>query len=228
MIMQLEKLPSIGLEQTIAIDTRVQQAVLENVPEVAAIVARASSDELGLDPMGLNQTDSFLVLKPRDTWRVGDREWLAEQLRPGHGRLSGHRRRLHAADRHARRRNADRGAWRTRREDFRTRPHTLNRLAGEIGRLSKGQWRAGHVHTENDGVQYLKVAVDRLAAGRLGLNVDDIQSDLKSLLEGRQVGTIIETGDARRSCFAVRKRCAPRLRISKAFACRCPVAAACR
>jgi cobalt-zinc-cadmium resistance protein CzcA len=32
------------------------------VPEVKAIVARAGSDELGLDPMGLNQTDTFMVL----------------------------------------------------------------------------------------------------------------------------------------------------------------------
>jgi cobalt-zinc-cadmium resistance protein CzcA len=65
-IMQLEKLPSISLEETIAIDSRVQQAILAQVPEVKAIVARAGSDELGLDPMGLNQTDTFMVLKPRE------------------------------------------------------------------------------------------------------------------------------------------------------------------
>jgi cobalt-zinc-cadmium resistance protein CzcA len=44
---------------------RVQQAILRAVPEVKAIVARSGSDELGLDPMGLNQTDTFMVLKPR-------------------------------------------------------------------------------------------------------------------------------------------------------------------
>ena len=44
---------------------RVQQAILERVPEIKGIVARVGSDELGLDPMGLNQTDTFLVLKPR-------------------------------------------------------------------------------------------------------------------------------------------------------------------
>jgi cobalt-zinc-cadmium resistance protein CzcA len=33
-------------------------------------VARAGSDEIGLDPMGLNQTDTFLVLKPREEWQV--------------------------------------------------------------------------------------------------------------------------------------------------------------
>ena len=47
---------------------------------------------------------------------------------------------------------------------------------------------------KNEGVQYLKVAVDRLAAGRFGLNVDDVQSDLKDLLEGRNIGTVMEGG----------------------------------
>jgi hypothetical protein len=43
----LEKLPSISLNQTIATDLRVQQAILKAVPEVKAIVARSGSDELG-------------------------------------------------------------------------------------------------------------------------------------------------------------------------------------
>ncbi|TXG93803.1 MAG: efflux RND transporter permease subunit, partial [Rhodocyclaceae bacterium] len=195
MIMQLEKLPSIGLEQTIAIDTRVQQAVLKRVPEVAAIIARAGSDELGLDPMGLNQTDSFLVLKPRDTWRVGDPEWLAEQLRqvmadfPGIGVAFTQPIDMRVAEMLT----GVRGALAVK--IFGPDLATLNRLAGEIEATVRKVNGAQDTFTlKNDGVQYLKVAVDRLAAGRLGLNVDDIQSDLKSLLEGRQVGTIIETG----------------------------------
>ncbi|MBK8524960.1 MAG: efflux RND transporter permease subunit [Betaproteobacteria bacterium] len=194
-IMQLEKLPSIGLEQTLAIDSRVQQAILEKVPEIKAIVARAGSDELGLDPMGLNQTDTFMVLQPRDTWRVPDPAWLADQLRavmvdfPGIGisftqpidmrvseMLTGVRGDL---------------AIKLFGPDL----ATLNRLASEIEAAVKKVAGAQDTYTlRNDGVQYLKIAVDRLAAGRLGLNVDDIQNDLKSLLEGRNVGTVIEKG----------------------------------
>ena len=194
-IMQLEKLPSIGLEQTLAIDSRVQQAILEKVPEIKAIVARAGSDELGLDPMGLNQTDTFMVLQPRDTWRVPDPAWLADQLRavmadfPGIGisftqpidmrvseMLTGVRGDL---------------AIKVFGPDL----ATLNRLAGEIEAAVKKVQGAQDTYTlRNDGVQYLKISVDRLAAGRLGLNVDDIQNDLKSLLEGRNVGTVIDQG----------------------------------
>jgi len=54
---------------------------MEQVPEVTGIVARTGSDELGLDPMGLNQTDSFLVLKPRDEWRMASKEELVDEIR---------------------------------------------------------------------------------------------------------------------------------------------------
>ncbi|MGR8953288.1 MAG: efflux RND transporter permease subunit, partial [Gammaproteobacteria bacterium] len=65
-IVQLEKLPSISLEQSVALDGQVQKNLLKQVPEIATIVSRVGSDELGLDPMGLNETDTFLVLKPKE------------------------------------------------------------------------------------------------------------------------------------------------------------------
>ena len=195
LIMQLEKLPSIDLDQTIAIDLRVQQAILATVPEIKAIVARAGSDELGLDPMGLNQTDTFMVLHPRDTWRNPDPAWLADQLRsvmadfPGIGfsftqpidmrvseMLTGVRGDLAI-------------------KIYGTDLPTLNRLTEEVTATLKAVPGAEDTFTlKNDGVQYLKVTIDRLAAGRFGLNVDAIQNDLKSLLEGRTVGTVIEQG----------------------------------
>jgi len=68
-IVQIEKLPSINLDTSVAMDQALQRRVLAAVPEVSSIVARVGADELGLDPMGLNETDTFLVLKPKDQWR---------------------------------------------------------------------------------------------------------------------------------------------------------------
>ncbi|WP_434516782.1 efflux RND transporter permease subunit [Dechloromonas sp. ARDL1] len=195
LIMQLEKLPSIGLEQTVAIDTAVQQAILKQVPEVKAIVARAGSDELGLDPMGLNQTDTFMVLQPRDTWRQSDPAWLADQLRavmadfPGIGYAFTQPIDMRVSEMLT----GVRGDLAVK--IFGPDLATLNRLAHEVETTLKKVRGAEDTFTlKNDGVQYLKIAVDRLAAGRLGLNVDDVQNDLKSLLEGRRVGTVIEQG----------------------------------
>ena len=72
---------------------------------------------------------------------------------------------------------------------------TLNKLAVDIENTVKAVRGAEDTFTlKNDGVQYLKIAIDRLAAGRFGLNVDAVQNDLKALLEGRDVGTVIERG----------------------------------
>ncbi len=195
LIMQLEKLPSITLEQSLVLDGRVQQAIMEQVPEVRAIVARTGADELGLDPMGLNQTDTFMVLKPRNEWREPDPDWLADQLRqvmadfPGIGfsftqpidmrvseMLTGVRGDL---------------AVKIYGPDL----AALNQLAGQVETAIKAVPGSEDTFTvKNEGVQYLQIRVDRLAAGRFGLNVEEVQDTLKGLLEGQVVGTVIESG----------------------------------
>ena len=54
-IVQLTKLPSISLDHSVEGDMKVQRAILDQVPEVEAVIARVGSDELGLDPMSPNE-----------------------------------------------------------------------------------------------------------------------------------------------------------------------------
>ncbi|MEY9522404.1 cobalt-zinc-cadmium resistance protein CzcA [Bradyrhizobium japonicum] len=79
-IVSVETLPSVNLDESLAINARLQSALLK-VPDVAGIIARTGSDELGLDPMGPNQTDTFLVLKPAAERQTTDREALLQELR---------------------------------------------------------------------------------------------------------------------------------------------------
>jgi len=65
----IEKLPSISLERSLELDEPFQKAMME-LPEVIGVVSRTGADELRLDPMGLHQTDNFLITKPRDQWTV--------------------------------------------------------------------------------------------------------------------------------------------------------------
>ncbi len=44
-------------------------------------VARTGSDEIGLDPMGLNETDIFMELKPASEWRFASKEALIDAIR---------------------------------------------------------------------------------------------------------------------------------------------------
>ncbi|MBS0511958.1 MAG: efflux RND transporter permease subunit [Proteobacteria bacterium] len=203
LIMQLEKLPSISLNQTIVLDTRVQQAVLARVPQVAAIVARSGSDELGLDPMGLNQTDTFLVLKPRETWPVPDPEWLRDQLREVMKEFPGvsYSFTQPIDMRVSEMLTGVRGALAIK--IYGTDLAALNGLAKQVEAVVRQVPGAQDTFTlQNDGVQYFRVVIDRLAAGRAGLTVEAVQDDLRRMLEGRSVGTVIESG--RRTPLVIR------------------------
>ncbi|HRH81109.1 MAG TPA: CusA/CzcA family heavy metal efflux RND transporter [Thiobacillaceae bacterium] len=193
LLIQLEKLPSISLEESLALDLSVQRALLKRVPEVAGVVARAGSDELGLDPMGLNQTDSFLVLKPREQWRRPDKDWLAEEIRkvmadfPGvaYGFTQPIDMRVSEMLTGAR---GDLAI-----KVFGADIDTLNGLAGRIEDLLGRVPGAQDVFSlKNDGVQYFKVEVDRLAAGRYGLSMDDVSAFLRAHLEGVRLGIVQE------------------------------------
>ncbi|GAA5137441.1 MULTISPECIES: efflux RND transporter permease subunit [Thalassotalea] len=80
-IVQLEKSPSISLPASIDIDKQIEKALLAQTPELVQIVARTGSDELGLDPMGLNETDVFMELAPKEQWRFNTKAELIEDIR---------------------------------------------------------------------------------------------------------------------------------------------------
>jgi cobalt-zinc-cadmium resistance protein CzcA len=192
-IVQLEKLPSIGLEGSLGTDLAIQKAIMAAVPEVTQIVARTGADELGLDPMGLNQTDTFMVLKPRDQWRKPDKDWLIDQMRQVMAQFPGI---TYSFTQPIEMRVSEmltgvRGDLAVK--IFGPDLPALNRLAQDIEAALKGVRGSQDVFTlTNEGVQYLKVDIDRFQAGHRGLSVVDIEEDLRSQLEGVRVGTVIE------------------------------------
>lgn len=194
-IIGIEKLPSVSLEETAALDLKIHQALMKNIPEITGVVARAGSDEIGLDPMGLNQTDTFLVLKPREDWEVANKEALIDKIRGVLDQLPGV---AYSFTQPIDMRVSEmiigvRGdvAIKVFGPDL----ATLNDLAGQIVTLMKEVPGNQDVYTvENDGVQYLRVVVDRLAAGRYGLSVEDVQDALRVQVEGQRAGTVIDAG----------------------------------
>jgi len=80
LVVQFEKLPTISLEKSLEIDNEIEKKLLE-IPEVVSAVSRLGSDELRLDPMGLNESDVFFVLKPRNEWTVDSLEKLQDRIR---------------------------------------------------------------------------------------------------------------------------------------------------
>jgi cobalt-zinc-cadmium resistance protein CzcA len=157
------------------------------------VVARAGSDELGLDPMGLNETDSFLVLKPMQEWRKPDKEWLMEEIRkvmedfPGINYAFTQPIDMRVSEMLT----GSRGDLAIK--IFGPDIAELNRVADQVESLLKGIRGAQDVFSQkNDGVQYFRIEVDRLAVGRYGLTIDDVAGFLKAQLEGVPLGTVQE------------------------------------
>lgn len=194
-LMQLAKLPSINLDASARQDMAVQRAILAQVPEVKRIVARVGSDELGLDPMGLNETDSFLVLADRKDWRKKDKAWLTEEIRKVAAQFPG----VEATFtqpiemRVSEMLTGSRGDLAVK--VFGPDLQTLGDLAGRIEETLKKTRGASDVYTvAGDSVTYLQLDVDRAAAVRAGLSAEALQQELRAQLEGAPAGVVFEQG----------------------------------
>ncbi|PLA74600.1 CusA/CzcA family heavy metal efflux RND transporter [Hydrogenovibrio sp. SC-1] len=193
-IFQVEKIPSIGLKETVRMDMRIQKRLLEEVPEITRIVARVGSDELGLDPMGLNDTDTFMVLKPKNEWRMETKDELIEAIRtvverdfPG----------INYAFTQPIQMRVDEMLTGARGDIaikiFGESQAALAQLADQLVAKVEAIPGAVDVYTpKNDGLRYLKLTVNRDMAARLGLSVIAIEELIRAQINGLEVGTIYE------------------------------------
>lgn len=192
-VLQVEKLPSITLEQTIELDTQVQKNLLKNIPEITNIISRVGTDELGLDPMSLNDIDAFLVLKPKDQWRMQNKDELIEEIRTvmaqTPGLAFGFTQPIDM--RVSEMLTGSRGDVAVKL--FGSDLDLLNSKAKEIEAVLNTVKGASDVFaSENEGMQFLQLTIDRQAAGRLGLNSDAIETILRAQIEGLNIGIIQE------------------------------------
>ena len=196
-IIQLEMVPSINLATTVDIVQTVERAILEKVSDILRIVSRSGSDEIGMDPMGLNETDMFLQLKPPSQWQAASKEDLESELRAVLEQIPG----------------LNYGF--TQPIDMRvsemltgSRGDVAIKLFGNnLDELNAGAQRIAElvatvpgavdtIASLNEGAQYLQIKVDRVRSGRFGIDSDELQAQLRAESEGFQVGVIRE-GSAR-------------------------------
>jgi cobalt-zinc-cadmium resistance protein CzcA len=143
--------------------------------------------------MGLNQTDNFLVLKPQSEWRVQTKEGLIDHLREVMEQLPGIAFSF------------------TQPIDMRVNEMILGvrgdlaiKLFGpdldvlaakaeQMVTVLQGIEGSEDVYTpQNSGIQYLQVEIDRMAAGRLGFSIAEVEAILRMQLEGRVLDVVQE------------------------------------
>jgi len=192
-IIGIEKNPSISLEASRDIDLKIQQALLREVPEILSIVARGGSDEIGLDPMGLNDTDTFLVLKPKDEWRVPSNEWLLDEFRRVLNNFIGieYRFTQPIAMRVSEMLSGSRGDIVVNIYGGDT--EKLEGIAKEVVKLVESIKGSSDVYKKaNEGVAYWEIEFKDEAMARYGVSKDELSEYLKASVDGIEVGIIQE------------------------------------
>ncbi|WP_288408717.1 efflux RND transporter permease subunit [Acinetobacter soli] len=203
--LQLMRAPSTGIEESLKIQTQVEQQLLKQFPEIKAIFARTGTAEVATDVMPPNISDAVILLKPRKEWP--DSTETIDELRarmldavaqlPGNNSefsqpielrfnelISGVR--------------SDIGV-----KVFGDDLEVLNREAEKIAQQLKTISGASEVKVEQtDGLPLLNVKINHALAAQYGLSIKAIQDLVATSIGGASVGQILQ-GD-RRFDFVIR------------------------
>ena len=188
------RLAGVSVDESVRYGIQIERAILERFPdEVERVWTRTGSAEIATDPMGVELSDAFIMLKPRKEWkRASTQEELARVMSEDLSSLPGMRMiftqpiemRVNEMIAGIR---ADVGV-KLFGDDF----DVLKAKAREIEAVMKEIPGAADVLTEQiTGQPVLEIHADREAIARQGIPVRDVLSVVEAL-GGSKVGEIQE------------------------------------
>ncbi|GAB2740154.1 CusA/CzcA family heavy metal efflux RND transporter [Melaminivora jejuensis] len=167
--------------------------MIKTVPEVERVFGKAGRAETATDPAPLEMFETSVKLRPREQWRAGmTPEKLVEELDravkiPGLSNIwiPPIRNRI---DMLATGIKSPIGVKVTGSD-----LHVIDRIAAEVEQVAKGVPGVSSSLAERlTGGRYVDVQIDRLAAGRYGLNVADVQAVVAGAVGGENVSETVE------------------------------------
>ncbi|SEM98380.1 cobalt-zinc-cadmium resistance protein CzcA [Stigmatella aurantiaca] len=207
--LQAWRVPSVSLEESLRQTTLIEK-VLKRFPEVRTVVSKTGRAEIATDPMGVEISDIFVMLKPRDAWTTGqDREALiaafdAALKKEVPGSLFSYSQPIELRVSELISGVRSDVALKLYGEDLEVLKRTGDKLAAVLARVPG----AADVKAEQiAGLPVARVQVDRQAISRYGINARDVLDAIETL-GGKQVGVVLE-GQKR---FALQVRFAPSAR----------------
>ncbi len=82
MAVQAIRLPSVSLERSVEITTAIEKILLEKFPdEVKSVISKTGRPEIATDPMGVEMSDIFVMLKPHKEWSYSDKNELIAAMK---------------------------------------------------------------------------------------------------------------------------------------------------
>ncbi|HEY4365023.1 MAG TPA: CusA/CzcA family heavy metal efflux RND transporter [Bryobacteraceae bacterium] len=202
-LVETRKLPGISLTESVAISKRIEQK-LRQIPEIADVVIKIGRPDFATEAMGINEGDTYLLLKPMETWtRFHTKEALIEAVSKELDTIPGV---AHSFTQPMAMRidetisgvKADL-AIKVFGDDFRT----LDALGEQVLRAVGSVRGAADAQMEiTSGVAELSIRVDRSALARYGLNVSDVEEAVSSGGSGDLISEVID--GAKRYTVALR------------------------
>ena len=198
------RLASVSLDESVRYGSQLEKALLEKFPdEIERIWTRTGSAEIATDPMGVELSDIFLTLKPREGWKKAETQGelvgaMEKELKnmPGMRMIFTQPIEMRVNEMIAGIRS-DVGI-KIFGDDF----EILKAKAQEVEKAVKAVPGAADVSVEQiTGAPLLQIEVDRNAAARYGIPAREILEVIEAL-GGREVG-VMQEGD-RRFPIAVR------------------------
>jgi Cu(I)/Ag(I) efflux system membrane protein CusA/SilA len=172
---------------------QITNRMIKTVPEVERVFGKAGRAETATDPAPMEMFETTVQLKPRDQWRTGmTPEKLIEALDqavkvPGLSNIwiPPIRNRI---DMLATGVKSPIGV-KVNGTDL----ATIDRIASQIEQVAKGVPGVSSALAERlTGGRYVDVQIDRVAAGRYGLNINDVQTLVSGAIGGENVAETIE------------------------------------
>lgn len=193
LIAMIESLPSISLEESIELNKKIQTKLMSDVPEISSIIARTGTDELGLDPMSLNDTDTFFILKPMKEWREQSKEWMKNQIRASLDSMVGVEY-VFTQPIDMRVSEMLTGVRGDLAIDIFGDDHDeLERIAAEIKTILEQVNGSSDVYKKsNEGIEYFELSFNQQALGHYGVSEREIAAFMKTMVTGVQVGIVQE------------------------------------
>jgi heavy metal efflux system protein len=192
MVVNMMRLPSISLSESLNISGEVERVLLE-IPDVRSVVSRTGANELGTDPMGMELSDMYILLKPESEWQAQSKTEIEEQVRSRMAQVPGIA--FGLSQPIAMRVDELASGVRSQvavklfGEDL----ETLRVKADEIARVLRQVKGLTDLRVEQvSGLYYLKLDIDRAKIARHGINVAEITEVIEAVGGGIAAGEVFE------------------------------------
>jgi cobalt-zinc-cadmium resistance protein CzcA len=196
-VVQPFQIPSVSLEQSLETVALIERTIME-LPEVRHVVSRTGRSDISSDPMGVGESDTYVLLAPRSEWTTARTKdglvaAIRDKLETVPGVEFGYTQPIQMRVDELLSGVKSQIAVKIFGDDL----HELAELGDQAASIVGAVRGAADVKVEAvEGLGYLQMTMERRRMARLGVSVAQVRTLIETAIGGRVVTTVPE-GDRR-------------------------------